>query len=136
MRGTLLALVVLVSALSGAGPAAAAPGVPAAPAEAAKAAGARLTITVRPASGGVRTARLTCDPVGGDHPRAAEACTTLTPARGNPGRIAPQDGMCTMEYAPVKVSLRGRWHARPVRYEQTFGNACAMSLATGSVFEL
>lgn len=98
--------------------------------------GARLTVTVKPASGPVWSARLTCDPTGGDHPYAADACATLAQARGNPRRIQPRDGMCTMEYAPATAGLNGRWHGRQVRYRETFGNACVLALATGAVFAL
>jgi len=95
----------------------------------------RLIATLRPATGPVRAVWLSCRPAGGNHPKAAAACATLAQAGGDPRRIEPADGMCTMEYAPVTATLNGRWRGRAVRYRVQHGNACALGLATGPVFQ-
>src|SRR6266508_2387193 len=91
----------------------------------------RLTIKVRPATGSARVAWLTCSPTGGSHQRAAEACAALTMAGGDPSRIPPIDGFCTMEYAPVTLKVDGRWQGRTVKFRQKYSSACGMHLEIG-----
>lgn len=98
--------------------------------------GARMTIAVRSASGRPRIVSLRCGPTGGSHPHAEQACGILSAAGGDPRRITPADGFCTMEFAPVRATLGGWWEGRPVVYQQTFSNSCAMGLATRGLFRL
>src|SRR5690348_5865380 len=105
MRRNMIAIAVTATAafvgiLIGAQPAAAAP------------TNGKLVITVKAADAAPRTAVLTCAPVGGTHSNPAAACATLAAAKGNPADIAPADVMCTMEYAPVKVKVLGRWNGK------------------------
>jgi FlaG/FlaF family flagellin (archaellin) len=95
----------------------------------------KVVITVKAADAAPRTATLTCAPVGGTHTSAAEACAVLTAAGGNPARITPADVMCTMEYAPVKVKVLGRWNGKTVRYSETFSNNCRTSAEGGALFQ-
>lgn len=95
-----------------------------------------MTVTVRQAAGQTRAAWLRCDPASGTHPHAASACATLRAAGGNPAAIPNAGGFCTMEYRPVTATAIGRWHGRSVHYRQTFTNSCALSQATGRLFEL
>lgn len=105
------------------------------PAAAASASG-KMTITVRSADAAPRVATLTCAPVGGTHTSAAEACAVLAAAKGNPAAITPADVMCTMEYAPVKVKVLGRWNGKTVKYSETFSNNCRASAEGGALFRL
>ena len=124
MRRTLLCIAALVGALVVVEPATAA------------APGARLTVKVQPAGGAARVAWLTCRPAWGTHPNAAAACAALAEAGGDPNRIRPREGVCTMEYAPVTLTVRGWWAGRVVAYRKTHGNRCSMHLATGPLSEL
>jgi hypothetical protein len=81
-----------------------------------------------------RALLLTCDPAGGEHPRAAQACAQLADSNGTFERDA-QDVMCTEEYAPVTVEATGRWRGRLVRFKKTYGNECDMTAHTGSLFD-
>jgi hypothetical protein len=129
MRRTLIALIATASAaLTGAFLAA----------EPASAAGrdTRVTVTVRPAKGPVKSAWLTCLPAGGSHRRAQAACAALEAAGGDPSAIPPADTMCTTEFAPVTAKAKGRWQGRSVRYRKTFSNACQMRLETDALFRL
>jgi hypothetical protein len=147
MRRTLIALATTTSAalaglLVAAAPAAAATATTATERATnartmAAASGARFAITVRPARGRVKVAWLTCDPVGGTHRRAAEACEALTAAAGDPAAItAEEDTMCTMEHAPVRATMAGLWQGQPIRYQKTYDNACVMRVATRALFRL
>lgn len=105
------------------------------PAVAAPAAG-KMVVTVKAVDAAPRTATLTCGPVGGTHKAAAEACAALAAAGGNPADITPADIMCTMEYAPVKVKVLGRWQGKPVRYSETFSNNCRAAAEGGVLFQI
>ena len=122
--------------LSTAGAALAAALVAAQPAAAGVGAATRLTVSVKPATGPAKIAWLTCQPAGGTHQRAVEACATLAAAGGDPRKIPDADGMCTMEHAPVTLKVTGHWQRRTLRYKQTFSNACVMDLGVGAVSRL
>ncbi|GIH96097.1 SSI family serine proteinase inhibitor [Planobispora siamensis] len=83
----------------------------------------------------MRQAVLRCYPHGGTHPRAASACGELERVGGDPSALDPTSVMsCTMEYDPVTVLAVGTWDGQAFRYEETFGNPCAMYSHTGNVF--
>jgi hypothetical protein len=96
----------------------------------------KVTITVKPTGGALRTATLTCYPAGGTHNSAAAACAVLTSARGNPAAIQPADVMCTLEYAPVKVKMAGRYNRKPVRFKRSYSNACRLDAEAGALFRI
>jgi Subtilisin inhibitor-like len=78
---------------------------------------------------------LTCNPTGGTHPKAAQACRELTLAGGDLDRLPAQSIMCTMEYAPVTATATGRWRGKVVSWSKSFSNRCMLNAATGSVFQ-
>lgn len=87
-------------------------------------------------SGQTERAALAC-PGGQGHPRGADACVNLTGADGDIAAIAPADGLCTKEFAPVTLKGFGIWDGRFVSYEREFDNACEGVLATGgALFDL
>lgn len=123
MRRNLLVLAGLVSAgvlLSGS------------PASAASSS-ATLTVKVKATGSAAKVASLSCKPTRGTHRNASAACTALSRAGGDPNKIKPTDGACTMEYLPVKLTVKGRWQGRPVSYSHTHSNRCVMVLATGAL---
>lgn len=78
-------------------------------------------------------ATLTCDPTGGSHPRATEACDQLVAHSGDIGRIASVSTMCAMDYRPVTVRAKGTWRGQEESFEQRFGNRCLALQQTGGV---
>lgn len=80
-------------------------------------------------SGEQRHASLDCDPVGGTHPNAEEACDLIAEA-GTIEEIPAEEGFCTMEHNPVRVESVGA-----EEYSETFGNPCQLGLAKGAVFD-
>jgi hypothetical protein len=92
-----------------------------------------LTIKIQPASGRAKVAWLTCGPAFGTHRHATAACAALADADGDPAAILPGEGVCTMQYEPVTLTVRGSWNGHLVDYRKTHGNACSMHLATGPV---
>ncbi|GHE01375.1 subtilase-type protease inhibitor [Streptomyces alanosinicus] len=77
---------------------------------------------------------LLCDPLPLGYARAAEACGELAAADGDITRIEQKKVICSMIYAPVTVHAHGQWNGRPVDYQKTFSNKCAMEARTGAVF--
>ncbi|WP_305786301.1 SSI family serine proteinase inhibitor [Symbioplanes lichenis] len=105
----------------------------ASPAAAAKAGESRLELSYTAAAGYAGAVELRCKPAAGAHPRKKTACQELTAAKGNPAKLKPRAGMCTMQYDPVTATVRGTWRGGQVAWSKTFGNACAMRLAMGDV---
>ncbi|MGW3243183.1 SSI family serine proteinase inhibitor [Streptomyces sp. NPDC001070] len=83
----------------------------------------RLRVTVDDGGGHVSSYELRCDPAGGTHPDATEACARLE-RLGGPVGPAPKGTMCTMIYSgPQRATVRGSWRGRPVdaRYDRSNG---------------
>lgn len=102
--------------LTVAAPALACPPVPGAPPDV-------LRVTVDDGGGRLSEFDLRCDPVGGTHPEASEACARLE-RLGGPVGPSPHGTMCTMIYSgPQRATVRGSWRGRPVdaRYDRSNG---------------
>ena len=81
-----------------------------------------------------RSVTLRCDPAGGGHPHARQACDALAVAGGGFGRLPGTRQMCPMIYAPVTATAQGVWRGIPVRWSQRFANACLLGERTGALF--
>lgn len=101
----------------------------------------RLSVTqgpVEPAAGTMtssyRAVLLTCDPLGGGHPKPEQACAQL---KASDGRIEHnrEPGICTKEYSPRTVEATGHWQGKIVKFSKTYGNKCEMTSATGILFD-
>ncbi|MFI0351740.1 SSI family serine proteinase inhibitor [Actinomadura sp. 9N407] len=108
---------------------------PATPPATAPATSLRLTLT-HPGDGasGARSVTLQCDPLGGTHPKAAQACAELARSGGRIEREPDRDAVCTMIHAPVIAEARGHWRGRPVRFRAEYANDCVLDARTGSLF--
>jgi hypothetical protein len=82
-----------------------------------------------------QTVRLTCNPTGGEHPEAAQACAILRSTGADPAKIRPAQVMCIMVYAPVTAQLTGVWRGARVTWSHRYGNGCEMTRATGVLFK-
>ncbi|ASO22422.1 hypothetical protein FHR81_004221 [Actinoalloteichus hoggarensis] len=82
---------------------------------------------------GHRSAVLTCDPDGGDHPDPARACSDLKLVGDRFEGIANQE-ICTMIYQPHTVTATGTVEGRPVAIERTYSNKCVLAAETGEIF--
>ncbi len=83
-----------------------------------------LTVVVDDGTGSTTTWRLTCDPVGGDHPDAEKACAAVADHRSalNP---VPKDRMCAQVYGgPEKATVTGTWRGEQVFAALNRTNAC------------
>ncbi|WP_433829308.1 SSI family serine proteinase inhibitor [Actinoplanes sp. CA-015351] len=94
-----------------------------------------LTLTYMADAGFASAVKLTCDPVGGGHPKGAEACALLRTIDADPARLPAGDRMCILLYQPVTAELKGVWQGRDVSWRHTYGNTCEMNRATGVLFQ-
>ncbi|MGJ7906898.1 SSI family serine proteinase inhibitor [Actinopolyspora sp. H202] len=97
-----------------------------------------LSLRVVPSNRAERTrsATLRCEPTGGTHPRAEEACEQLTNSEGEFGALQEErNPMCPLVYRPVTVQATGMWRNQAVDHRETFSNKCEMRAKTGKVFE-
>jgi hypothetical protein len=78
---------------------------------------------------------LTCDPAGGTHPFAAEACAELAATGGDIAAIGSTGG-CGGVFQPVEITAWGRWQGQPVWYAETVDNDGCARISHGHVFRL
>ncbi len=90
-------------------------------------AGDSLTVEVKASpEAPAKTWKLTCDPPGGDHPKAKEACAALAKAK-DPFAPPPKDRICTKIYGGPEVAVvRGTWQGRPVDAKFTRTDGCEL----------
>ncbi len=97
-----------------------------------------LVLSVRSEMGALSTpstTKLRCEPAGGLHKNAKEACAALTPVDGDFTKIEPAaDVACTMELNMTKATLKGKWRGKNVFFEQDYSNPCTMRVYTAKVF--
>lgn len=120
----------------GAGPSAAAPTPPPTPATGATASPeAELSIVVDLGQGGTRTTwRLTCGPVGGNHPDPVGACQALEVNGATALPAVPKDRACTMIYGgPERATVTGTWNGEKVFSTFSRTNGCEIGRWTQMV---
>ncbi|MEU4801798.1 SSI family serine proteinase inhibitor [Actinosynnema sp. NPDC023587] len=83
----------------------------------------------------IEVMNLTCEPVGGRHPRAPESCAALHPVGGQVSELAKEGVACTLQYDPVKVVATGMWRGETREFTAEFANPCVMLAETGPVFD-
>ncbi|WP_249997819.1 SSI family serine proteinase inhibitor [Actinoplanes sp. M2I2] len=93
-----------------------------------------VTLSYLADAGFAMAVKLTCDPPGGGHPRAVQACATLEQVDADPGRIPRTSTACILLYKPITATLSGTWQGRDVSWTHRFGNSCEMRRATGVLF--
>jgi hypothetical protein len=93
----------------------------------------QLTITVNESGerSAAETHSLSCDPAGGNHPRAEEACLALEriAASGeDPFAPVPGDAMCTqIDGGPATAEVSGTWRGERVEAEFSRQNGCEIA---------
>ncbi|HEY8478282.1 MAG TPA: SSI family serine proteinase inhibitor [Spirillospora sp.] len=69
---------------------------------------------------------LTCEPPGGNHPKAAEACTTLAKVK-DPFKPVPEGQMCTKIYGgPEIATVKGTWNGTTIDTTFTRKDGCEL----------
>ncbi|MDA3647181.1 protease inhibitor [Saccharopolyspora indica] len=99
----------------------------------------RLNLTVQDLHGQTapETATLTCEPAGGSHPAASDACAILVQAAGNIADVPTQspNATCPLIWRPVAVTTTGLWNGTPIDYSKTFPNDCVLRSELGAIFD-
>jgi hypothetical protein len=85
-----------------------------------------LTIVVTPAEGvKSSTYTLTCDPAGGDHPQAEQACAALDEAGASVFEPVAADGVCTEIYGgPQTATVKGTLDGATIDASFSRHNGC------------
>lgn len=83
--------------------------------------------------GGVVT--LTCDPAGGTHPYAQQACDEIAKADGVIADVPPLPAVCPMYVDPTPVSVIGIWHGRQIVFRETELNPPCAKISHGHIFD-
>jgi hypothetical protein len=87
-----------------------------------------LTVVVDDGKGKVTTWRLTCDPVGGDHPDAEAACRALEENGAAALPAVPKDRVCTQNMGgPQSATVTGAWRGREIVSHLSLGNGCEIA---------
>ena len=94
-----------------------------------------LVLSVRSEMGTLSTTQLHCEPAGGLHRNAKEACDALAPVEGDFTKMEGAGVLCTMELNPTKATLKGKWRGKKVVFEEVFSNPCVLRTHTGKVFD-
>ncbi|WP_243792315.1 SSI family serine proteinase inhibitor [Saccharopolyspora gloriosae] len=96
-----------------------------------------LTIASKDRAEAPRTVQLRCEPTGGTHPRAAEACESLLAADGNFDQVGQPhtSAPCPLVLRPVIASAHGTWQGKPLHFDKEFGNSCVATSKLGTVFD-
>ena len=79
-------------------------------------------------------AKLTCEPTGGDHANAKQACADLNSVNGDFTKLPRAELACILIYQPVTAVVTGNWGGSQVTFEKTYGNSCELGASTGAVF--
>jgi subtilisin inhibitor-like len=77
---------------------------------------------------------LRCEPTGGTHVAAEQACTTLTTVNGNFERLWNTGALCPLIYQPVTVSVVGHWRKKPAMFKHSYDNQCFAATESAEVF--
>lgn len=73
-----------------------------------------------------KTWKLTCEPPGGTHPKAADACAALTKTK-EPFKPVPKDQICTKIYGgPEIATVKGTWQGKEINTEFTRADGCQL----------
>ncbi len=91
-------------------------------------------LTSHDSRGRIGSVSLTCEPTGGSHPKRGDACDRLSEVDGKFDRIRVEPRACTLEYAPVDVSVIGKWRGEPVTYRTSYANRCVADNESAGVF--
>ncbi|GAB3987354.1 hypothetical protein GCM10029978_105820 [Actinoallomurus acanthiterrae] len=84
-----------------------------------------------------KTVTLQCDPVGGTHPKAEQACADLAKTHGDFKLASDEKNprACFMIYSPVTTSAEGQLRGEAVKYTARYPNTCVMRTQSGSIFD-
>lgn len=78
---------------------------------------------------------LDCEDLGkSKHPDAWAACVEAYRVRGEFDQLDAEPGACMMDYSPVTISITGTFERKPVAFQKTYDNECAMQRAGGAVY--
>ena len=94
-----------------------------------------VELSMRDTKGMNTSVELRCEPSGGSHPAADEACGKLGAVGGDFGSLPTVSRQCILMYAPVDVTAKGVWAGEPVEFAASYANRCVAAAQTNGVFD-
>jgi hypothetical protein len=82
----------------------------------------------------VNEVTLKCDPAGGSHVSAEDACATLSSVDGHIEDLDPLLIACPLYYQPVTIEVGGNWRERVVNFDEEYPNMCVAMAESDGVF--
>ncbi|ORY05973.1 hypothetical protein K493DRAFT_29461 [Basidiobolus meristosporus CBS 931.73] len=96
---------------------------------------AHYTLTIHQGldTGGPKLSEVTlsCHPVGGTHPHANAACSSLDKASGSFEELSDNGKLCLTIFDPITATVKGA----SLKFEQTYSNRCVLVSKTDKVFD-
>ncbi|MEU9577167.1 SSI family serine proteinase inhibitor [Streptomyces chilikensis] len=77
---------------------------------------------------------LECEPTGGTHPTAEDACGRLVAVDGQFDKLPLLGPACPPVWAPVTVTVTGTWRLQPVSFTKTYSSDCDAGVRSTHVF--
>jgi hypothetical protein len=78
---------------------------------------------------------LRCEPTGGTHPTAEDACGKLLAVDGQFGELPLVPGFaCPPVWRPVTVTVTGTWRLQPVSWSKRYSSECDAHVLSDNVF--
>lgn len=83
----------------------------------------------------VKEVTLKCEPTGGSHAEAEDACASIESVGGNLDELLDRQLICPDVYQPVTVEVGGNWDDMVVAFERTYANLCFAFSQSDGVFQ-
>lgn len=97
---------------------------------------ASLKVTITNGTAPPQVVRLTCNRDGGTHPTPRAACRVLRAVHGDPSELDGANAICTREFNPHTVKVKGTWRGHRVNFTTTYSNKCLMLAAGKALYTL
>jgi len=82
----------------------------------------------------IREVTLKCEPTGGNHEHAEDACASIESVGGNLDELLDRQELCPEVYQPVTIEVGGNWDDMVVAFEHTYANLCFAFSQSDGVF--
>jgi hypothetical protein len=83
----------------------------------------------------IKEITLKCEPTGGNHAEAEEACASLDAVDGDFDALMSRNTICPDVYQPVTIEVGGSWRGEAMDFEHTYANLCFAYDESDGVFK-
>jgi hypothetical protein len=83
----------------------------------------------------IKEITLKCEPTGGNHVHAEDACASLDAVDGDFDALPDRQLLCPDVYQPVTIEVGGAWYDQVVSFERTYPNLCHAFSESDGIFD-